>query len=298
MIKPIPAKVILFGEYVLLRGGKALGMPLAKFYGKLSSEPLHSERAQKSHFHLNKYVQWLNDQGDLSIYLNLKSLNEAISKGHWLDANIPLNAGLGSSGAMVAAILKQYGKEGISQLSLVELKTLLARFEDFFHGTSSGIDPLICYLARPILLESAKIKRLEIDFRTQFEKIHAFLLPINGAGKTGELVQTFQQKCLNNTFKQKIDNFYIPLSNGIIDHFTSLKLGPFWTDLKQLSTTQLELFPEMIAPDLQELYLEGLSTEKFLLKLCGSGGGGFALGFTKDWDSILQRFPRAILISE
>jgi mevalonate kinase len=34
----------------------------------------------------------------------------------------------------------------------------------------------------------------------------------------------------------------------------------------------------------QGLWKTGLDTKAFYLKLCGSGGGGFLLGFTEDYD--------------
>jgi mevalonate kinase len=39
---------------------------------------------------------------------------------------------------------------------------------------------------------------------------------------------------------------------------------------------------EMIPVQIQSLWEEGINTEKFSLKLCGAGGGGFMLAFCYD----------------
>ena len=40
----------------------------------------------------------------------------------------------------------------------------------------------------------------------------------------------------------------------------------------------------MIPEKFHELWNEGIKTNHFYFKLCGSGGGGYILGFSKDQD--------------
>ena len=40
----------------------------------------------------------------------------------------------------------------------------------------------------------------------------------------------------------------------------------------------------MIPQKFEEIWRKGLETNAYYLKLCGSGGGGFVLGFTEDLD--------------
>ena len=40
----------------------------------------------------------------------------------------------------------------------------------------------------------------------------------------------------------------------------------------------------MIPHSMKELWQQGIETNAYYLKLCGSGGGGFVLGFTPDYD--------------
>jgi mevalonate kinase len=46
----------------------------------------------------------------------------------------------------------------------------------------------------------------------------------------------------------------------------------------------------MIPNGFHKLWKEGLETEDYFLKLCGSGGGGFVMGFTRDYESIKDKF--------
>jgi mevalonate kinase len=58
----------------------------------------------------------------------------------------------------------------------------------------------------------------------------------------------------------------------------------FYVLLKQLSAWQAEYFRPMISENVLELWQSGLESELYTLKLCGSGGGGFVLGFTHDYE--------------
>jgi mevalonate kinase len=40
----------------------------------------------------------------------------------------------------------------------------------------------------------------------------------------------------------------------------------------------------MIPHKFEEIWRKGLETNAYYLKLCGSGGGGFVLGFTQDFE--------------
>jgi mevalonate kinase len=61
-----------------------------------------------------------------------------------------------------------------------------------------------------------------------------------------------------------------------------------------VSQMQLKLFRPMIPKSIQLLFEEGITNNDYLLKLCGSGGGGFMLGFSNShkkqhWET--NKFP-------
>ena len=78
----------------------------------------------------------------------------------FFDSSIPQGYGVGSSGALVAAVYDKYafGKitvlENLTKEKLLHLKAVFSLMESFFHGKSSGLDPLNSYLSLPILINS------------------------------------------------------------------------------------------------------------------------------------------------
>jgi mevalonate kinase len=55
----------------------------------------------------------------------------------------------------------------------------------------------------------------------------------------------------------------------------------------------------MIPENIFNAWKRGLDTNAYYLKLCGSGGGGYILGFTKDYDKadkMLEGFRRKLSI--
>ena len=44
----------------------------------------------------------------------------------------------------------------------------------------------------------------------------------------------------------------------------------------------LDHFKPMIPKEFNKLWKQGIDTNDYYLKLCGSGGGGYILGFTQD----------------
>ena len=46
----------------------------------------------------------------------------------------------------------------------------------------------------------------------------------------------------------------------------------------------LQNFKPMIPKEYRELWRKGIETNTYYLKLCGSGGGGYILGFTKNFE--------------
>jgi mevalonate kinase len=51
---------------------------------------------------------------------------------------------------------------------------------------------------------------------------------------------------------------------------------------KKLSSVVLNNFKPMIPEQFHAIWQNGIDTNDYYLKLCGSGGGGYILGFTED----------------
>ena len=157
------SKILLFGEYGIIQDSMGLSIPYKAFRGELKFKEDCCEKSDESNHHLNKYYAYLvdlNKQGLLKAKLDLEAFHKDITSGMYFDSTIPQGFGVGSSGALVAAIYDKYAINPVdddpanSKDLIVSLKDTFAQLESYFHGKSSGIDPLICYLKLPILIKS------------------------------------------------------------------------------------------------------------------------------------------------
>ncbi len=269
----IAAKLLLFGEYAILKGGDALAIPLPDFSGELSME-VHT-RQMTSNSNIASFVNHLKKIKDALLVFDMDffRLHKDVAAGLWFQSNIPENAGLGSSGALVASVAAKYGFTKTSKL--LALKHDLALMEACFHGNSSGIDPLVSYLNSGVLVKNNDV--LACEFEPDWDEVS--LVPVEGAGKTGNLVDIFQNRLLDADYERVFRNAYIPIQNAIIDSVVGGRIEKTRDQLFELSAMQLSLFSEMIPATILPMWKEGLRTKQFALKLCGSGGGGYVIRF-------------------
>ena len=94
------AKILLFGEYGIIENSKGLTIPYNFYQGALKFEP--SEIAESSNAHLKNYAKFLEE--NFADTFDTKSFSEDVANGMYFDSNIPQGYGVGSSGALVAAI--------------------------------------------------------------------------------------------------------------------------------------------------------------------------------------------------
>ncbi len=298
------SKILLFGEYSVIFDSMALSVPFIRFNAGLRffnsiSYPDH-DFAVRSNSMLRKYCSWLeiaNREGQLAGNFDTDEFNRDIEAGIFLDSNIPQGYGLGSSGTLCAAVYDRYanhridfhpsaGYDKLQDLDkLRELKKIFALMESWFHGTSSGLDPLNCYLRRPVLVEPhEKISLVVISGMDGANGGEIFLIDTGGAGKTGPLVRLFIEKAGKQGFMELVENIMIPSVNNCIGSMLNTDLNALMSHLKRLSEFQLIHMKEMIPSDFTGLWETGLGTDDFYLKLCGSGGGGYLLGFTENFE--------------
>ncbi len=300
------SKILLFGEYSVICGSKALTIPYTHFQGELSflSNIKYTDLdfAKESNLHLQNFAKHLKTlilDDKLDFDFNIKAFEKDLYKGMYFESSIPQGYGVGSSGALVASIYKNYVpvqhfKRSLMEAEqIVETKKHLSVLESYFHGTSSGLDPLNSYLKQPLLINTTKdIKPVEIPRRKFNDNEATFLINSGKPGKTEPLVNAFMHNCENAKFKNVIMNEYIPLNNLCINSVIKGDSQTFFTNLHELSEYQIEYFKPMIPQAIHSLWKEGLDKRNFTFKLCGSGGGGFILGFTQHWKELSKDFSR------
>ncbi len=298
------AKILLFGEYGIIEDSQGLTLPYSFYKGTLKFSDLDNDFEKKSNQSLEKYSNYLSDLVLPSEYqLDVKSFQSDIEKGLFFDSNIPQGYGVGSSGALVAAIFEKYSvvkrnPETISKDELKDLKGIFGQLESYFHGKSSGIDPLICFMNLPILIESKEsVDKVSIPKEEQ-GKGAIFLIDSGITGETGPMIQIFFEKLKNEGFRKTLKEEFIRYNNACIEDFLKKDMNPFFRNLKKLSVWAYEHFRPMIPENLFNVWKKGLDSNAYYLKLCGSGGGGYILGFSKDYakaEKMLEGFHKEVI---
>ena len=264
-----PAKVLLLGEYTILNGSKALALPFHELAGEWTFENNETEFRDSSRKSLKAFQEKSNASN-----LDLERMNKDLDEGIWFKSEIPQGFGLGSSGAVIAAIFDRYGK---SQNNLESDKAQLARLEDFFHGSSSGLDPLVSHIQKPLLIHSPK--EVEI-LETRPDLRGFFLLDTGKPRQTGPLVNIYQEKMKDPQFKQGCAEILAKEVNFAIEAVVKNDSSNLFHHLWHISKFQWDFFPEMIPTKERGPWARGIESGDFILKLCGAGGGGFILGYS------------------
>ncbi|MEI6865732.1 mevalonate kinase [Flavicella sp.] len=286
------AKILLFGEYGIIKDSKGLAIPYNYYQGALKITNENSESAKKSNDNLLKLYTYLSELNSDLVSFDLDSFKEDVSKGLYFDSSIPQGYGVGSSGALVASIYDKYALNKITVLEnltrdkLLQLKLVFSLMESFFHGKSSGLDPLNSYLSLPILIKSrTNVEATGIPYQKD-GKAAVFLLDSKIIGETEPMVNIFMNKMKNEGFRKMFSEEFALHTNSCIDNFLQGDVKSLFSNVKNLSKVVLENFKPMIPSDFHKLWKHGIDSNDYYLKLCGSGGGGYILGFAKDYEKV------------
>lgn len=292
------SKILLFGEYGIIKDSKGLSIPYNFYNGALKVDENPSADALKSNQSLLRFVAYLEqlqqDQPEL-VTFNLEILKADVARGMYFDSSIPQGYGVGSSGALVAAIYDKYAHNKITVLEnltrdkLLQLKSIFSQMESFFHGKSSGLDPLNSYLSIPILINSKdNIEATGIPSQSATGKGAVFLLDSGIVGETAPMVSIFMENLKEEGFRKMLKNQFVKYTDACVENFLGGDIKSLFENTKQLSKVVLNNFKPMIPEQFHGIWQKGIDTNDYYLKLCGSGGGGYILGFTQDLDKAKQ----------
>ncbi|WP_462280130.1 mevalonate kinase family protein [Salinivirga cyanobacteriivorans] len=284
------AKLMLFGEYSIINKSKALTVPFKHFSGELTFIPDNKytayDYARDSNRQLRDYAHYLEGayrSGELDFSIDIKRLLLDIESGLYFDSSIPQGYGAGSSGALIAAIYDQYVTVYAQKAD--KLRNQLAFMENFFHGRSSGIDPLVAWYQEPLLIEDDDFKVVDKPDFISTGKEGLFLIDTAQTSKTQPLVDFF----LEQTKLGNIDSKYLSeINNRIISAVLGNQMTDFKRLMRELSQWQLTHMRKMIPSHMEDFWKNGIDQDLYYTKLCGSGGGGFLLGYTHDYNAFLK----------
>ena len=280
------SKILLFGEYGIIEDSKGLSIPYNFFNGALKITDSSNQESKKSNLVLSRFSAHLKTT---DIDLDLNSFDKHIEKGMYFDSSIPKGYGVGSSGALVAAVYEKYANnkitvlENLTREKLLVLKEIFSKMESFFHGKSSGLDPLNSYLSIPILIKSKNdINVTGIPSQKSKGSGAVFLLDSGQTGSTAPMVNIFMEKMKKEGFRNMLNSQFIKHTNICVDSFLNGDINNLFKSTKKLSQVVFDNFKPMIPKEFHDLWEKGIDNGSYFLKLCGSGGGGYILGFAPD----------------
>jgi len=278
-MKPFYSKILLFGEYGIIKNSKGLAIPYNFYKGTLKMlsdvEDGKETTAKKSNEALREfasYLQTITEEENPIVRFNIEKLNADIAAGMYFDSSIPQGYGVGSSGALVAAIYSEYAIDPISAMDnltrekLLQLKAIFGRMESFFHGTSSGLDPLNSYLSLPILINSHDhIEPTGIPSQTPNGKGAVFLLDSGVIGETAPMVRIFMENMKNEAFQKMLKEEFIKYTDACIDDFLKGRFKSLFANIKSLSGIVLNHFKPMIPKEFHTLWKQGIDTGDYVI---------------------------------
>lgn len=277
-----PSKLLLFGEYTIIQNSCALAIPYTAYQSFWIDSELPDyllKNTVDEAFSRESLYKILGDLQSLKTpLLDLEQFKTDLDKGLWFCSNVPIGYGLGSSGAVCAAIYDRYALKKATDFN--QLKDELASLEHSFHGKSSGIDPLICYTKQPLLIqEDKKIVPIELA-PAALKNLH--LIDSHHARVSTPLINFFVEECKKDDF---LKSYVTPVKKAVkkaIDALLEQDNAALKEAFVLISELQFMYLAPMILPSMRTLWMQGLESQDFYLKICGAGGGGFALAYAEE----------------
>lgn len=258
---------------MLLLGATALAIPLPAFGGKWAYGRNRSPYFEKMlSFARSKTLQEV-------LGLDVESFEKDLHNGLYFDSNIPTGYGLGSSGAFCAAVYQRYVEQ--PELDPGSLKSTLAKMEGYFHGSSSGIDPMTSYLNLPVIIR----RKTEVELANTpiwgANPPVVFLIDSTLPRSSQKLIDWFLAQSHTASFARFLQQQYLVAHEAMVAAWLSADVSAFWENIHAISAYQWNHFSPMIPETLKSVWEKSLDHQQFALKICGAGGGGFVLGFTR-----------------
>jgi len=277
VLRTYPSKALLFGEYTVILGSRALAVPLKQFFGSWSYHPEHNQ----SHHLLSLLYKYMADSAfEFRKYINLLHFKSELEAGLYFESNIPQGYGVGSSGALCAAIIDHFKLPDLDENNLVILQSIMAQVEAYFHGTSSGLDPMVSYQQKPIVVNGPGSISILND-SSFCNSLHIYLMDTGVPRKTELLVDMFLDFLKLKTFKLNLETEICPAVDLCIDQWINNDENVF-SSIKLLSQLQYAHFHNFVPLKVMRIWSESLSNDNIAIKLCGAGGGGYFLIFAKN----------------
>jgi mevalonate kinase len=151
--------------------------------------------------------------------------------------------------------------------------------EGHFHGTSSGMDPLVSYTGSPILHEQQTYHAIPpVKWPGDLQ---VCLIDSGMTRATGELVRQYLEWSNDETFASNCTRPLIQSVDHVISFLLDGHLPALLEHLHLISTLQYKYFRPMITENLLDVWERSFDSDLVDIKLCGAGGGGYYLAFVR-----------------
>ena len=163
-----------------------------------------------------------------------------IKSGLYFESSIPIGYGIGSSGALVAALYEKYCTEKVSFVNNLDnkkniiLKNIFSLMESFFHGESSGLDPLNSYLNSPILINSKKeIEIIEIPIDNINGNMGFFLIDSGFYSNTEQSISKFNESINDEYLRNIFESKFLDYNDKCVEFFIKGNCGDLEYNIKK-----------------------------------------------------------------
>ena len=154
--------------------------------------------------------------------------------------------------------------------------------EAFYHGKSSGTDPLISFFDTAIKFDADAGIQLLPNLETKLEN-YSLILIDSGQPRAGKkYIQWFMEKVNEKEFKSVVLDKLMPATQSCIDALLTSAELDLINSFSTISSIQAEYMTKMIPNNMKKLWVEGSRLNDLYLKICGAGGGGFFIGLLKN----------------
>ena len=280
------AKILLFGEYGVLKKSRALSIPYHRFSGRLEIGSLNDDNIKKSNSEIKDLFIYLI-KSNMKDHINITQFDHDLNKGLFFDSSIPVGYGVGSSGALVAAVYNKYFldkidiSKNINPETFVKLRETFSEIESYFHGQSSGLDPLNSYVGLPLVINSEnEIMITKLPSSKPKSKCGFFIIDSGKPSDTGDFIKIFKNLFNENGFEDSFQKNFISPTNNCVKSLINYEFNSLSKNFKTISKFTLDRLSPMIPKNFNKIWKIGLESENYFLKLCGSGGGGYIIGFS------------------
>jgi mevalonate kinase len=264
--KKYPSKVILFGEYTVLIGGHVFAVPYGQYYASWQ---------YGKHFPHLTFIDHVKQviNGYPELHFETEKWNAFYKNHGYLESSIPNGYGLGSSGTVVAALFDSFVEAPATFKADVKgLKNIFAEMEAYFHGSSSGIDPLLSYIQKPLLYHKDVIETM--DYKEK--NLHFDLIDCGSKRYMDKLVLTFNEKLADQNFKSAME-LLKTTNNTAITALLENNTETLYQSIVAISEIHFTYLSYLITDNLKREWEAALNSNGPKYKLCGAGGGGFYL---------------------